>query len=263
MPVQCKRSGRPKRKTRRKRRCKRQRPVQVSIHWRTHGGRRRGAGRKPKGKRAGVPHRSRGDVLPTTPVHVGLKVAAEIGNLRHPTLFGPLRAAIYEGADRFGMRVVHYSVVKDHLHFIVEADGAAALSRGMQGLTIRMAKRINKVLGRRGKVFVDRYWSHVLRSPSETRAALNYVLKNQLRHNRQRGVVHGSRWVDYCSSGDRFTGWEGIEVTLPDDTLPIGRPRSWYLRKGWMGRGGHKRLLSADEAPGDKRARGGRVRSCG
>lgn len=172
MPGKRKHSGRPKRKKRRRR------TVQVSIHWRMHGGRRRGAGRKPRGKRGGVPHRSRGEVLPTTPVHVGLKVAAEIGNLRHPTLFGPLRAAIYEGADSFGMRVIHYSVVKDHLHFIVEAESSAALSRGMQGLTIRMAKRINKVLGRRGKVFIDRYWSHVLRSPSETRAALNYVLKN-------------------------------------------------------------------------------------
>ena len=98
-----------------------------------------------------MPHRSRGEVLPTTPVHVGLKVAQDLPNLRHPTLFGPLRTAIYEGAERFGMRVIHYSVIKDHLHFIIEADDARALARGMQGLTIRLAKRINKVLGRRGQ----------------------------------------------------------------------------------------------------------------
>jgi REP element-mobilizing transposase RayT len=245
----------PTKRQRRNRDTRRRRPKQSAFHWRTHGGKRRGAGRRPKGRRSGVPHRSRGEVLPTTPVHVGLKVAEDISNLRHPTLFGPLRTAIYEGADRFGMRVIHFSVVEDHLHFIVEAQGTRALARGMQGLTIRLAKRINKVLGRRGKVFVDRYFSRVLRSPSETRAALNYVLKNKLRHNKQRRVVHGARWVDYCSSGDRFTGWEGIEVTLPEDELPIGRPSCWFLKWGWMGRGERKRLLSTDEAPGPARRR--------
>jgi REP-associated tyrosine transposase len=234
---------------------RRRRPKQGGFNWRTHGGKRRGAGRKPQGRRAGVPHRSRGEVLPTTPVHVGLKVAKDISNLRHPTLFGPLRTAIYEGAERFGMRVIHFSVIEDHLHFIVEVEGARALSRGMQGLTIRLAKRINKVLGRRGKVFVDRYWSRVLRSPSETRAALSYVLKNKLGHNRRRGIAHNARWVDYCSSGDRFTGWEGIEVTLPEDDLPIGRPSCWFLKWGWMGQGSNKRLLSTDEAPGSAKRR--------
>jgi REP element-mobilizing transposase RayT len=244
------RKHRTRREASRRRAPKRKRPSQASFGWRTRGGKRRGAGRKPKGQRAGVPHRSRGVVLPTTPVHVGLKVAPDISNLRHPTLFGPLRTAIYEGAERFGMRVIHYSVIEDHLHFIVEAEGGRALARGMQGLTIRMAKRINKVLGRKGRVFVDRYWSRVLRSPSETRAALSYVLKNKLGHNRRRGIVHNARWVDYCSSGDRFTGWEGIEVTLPDDRLPIGRPRCWYLKWGWMGRGKKKRLLAQDGVSG-------------
>ena len=127
---------------------------------------------------------------------------------------------------------IHFSVIEDHLHFIVEAEGVEALTRGMQGLTVRLAKRINKVLGRRGKVFLDRYFSRVLNTPSEVRSCLAYVLKNKLRHNRQRGIVHGSHWVDYCSSGERFTGWKGIEVTLPSDALPIGRLRTVKSSRG-------------------------------
>jgi REP-associated tyrosine transposase len=240
---------------RRSSRCKRPgRPRQSAFYWRTHGGQRRGAGRKPAGRRAGVPHRSRGEVRATTPVHVGLKVAADISNLRHPDLFGPLREAIYAGADRFGMRIIHFSVIEDHLHFIIEAEGVEALARGMQGLGVRLAKRINKVLRRRGKVFVDRYFSRVLSTPSEVRSCLAYVLKNKLRHNKQRGIVHGSRWVDYCSSGERFTGWKGIEVTLPNDALPIGRPRYHLLRRGWKyPRGEHAGELEVDRAPGRSR----------
>ncbi len=241
-------------KRRRGDRCKR--PRQSAFCWRTHGGQRRGAGRKTVGRRAGVPHRLRGEVRPTTPVHVGLKVAADISNLRHPDLFGPLREAIYAGSDRFSMRIIHFSVIENHLHFIVEANNVEALARGMQGLAVRLAKRINKVLGRRGKVFTDRYFSRVLCTPSEVRSCLSFVLKNKLRHNRQRGIVHGSRWVDYCSSGERFTGWKGIEVTLPDNTLPIGRPSCHLLRRGWKyPRGEYIGGLEVDRAPGGPRRR--------
>ena len=80
------------------------------------------------------------------------------------------------------------------------------------------------------------------------------MLKNKLRHNKQRGIVHGSRWVDYCSSGERFTGWKGIEVTLPDDALPIGRPRCHLLRRGWIYPGGeYVGELEVDRAPGGSR----------
>jgi REP element-mobilizing transposase RayT len=244
-------------KRRRRSRCKRlKRPKQTGFCWRTHGGQRRGAGRKPAGRRAGVPHRCRGTIWPTRPVHVGLKVAADVSNLRHPDLFGPLSEAIYAGSERFGMRIIHFSVIEDHLHFIVEAEGVEALARGMQGLAVRLAKRINKVLGRRGKVFVDRYFSRVLSTPSEVRSCLSYVLKNKLRHNKQRGIVHGSRWVDYCSSGERFSGWKGIEVTLPDDALSIGRPSCHLLRRGWKyPRGEYAGELEVDKAPGDSKRR--------
>jgi putative transposase len=248
---------------------RRSRPRQLDLDLRRHGGRRRGAGRKRNGARASsVSHRPRGPVTRHTPVHVTLKVADDLPNLRSPSLFAVVREAIFRGANRFGLRVIHFCVLRGHLHLIVEADSVQALARGMQGLTIRLAKQLNKALGRRGKVFVDRYDSHVLRTPSEARACLNYVIKNQRRHARARGQVYGTWWVDPCSSGDRFTGWEGIETTLPDDDLPIGRPRSWLLREGWMRVGGAKggsapvrRRLSVSQVPGPRPRRAQRARA--
>jgi REP element-mobilizing transposase RayT len=49
--------------------------------------------------------------------------------------------------------VVHFSVQRDHLHLIVEASDRRALSRGMQGLSIRVARAANGELGRKGRVF--------------------------------------------------------------------------------------------------------------
>ena len=138
---------------------------------------------------------------------------------------------------------------KRHLHLIIEADDALALGRGMQALSIRLARQINRALGRRGTVFVDRYFSRALCTPGETRACINYVLRNQLKHKRQRGKAHNPFDLDVCSSSKRFTGWKEIRIELPDDGSPIGRPRCWLLREGWMGPEGHRRLLSVHEEP--------------
>ena len=50
---------------------------------------------------------------------------------------------------------------------IVEADNDAALSSGMQGLCIRIARALNAMMERAGGVFADHYWSRLLRTPTE------------------------------------------------------------------------------------------------
>ena len=59
------------------------------------------------------------------------------------------------GKERFGFRLVHYSVQSTHLHLVCEAKHRAALSRGMQGLLIRLAKGLNKAWGRKGAVWAE------------------------------------------------------------------------------------------------------------
>jgi len=64
----------------------------------------------------------------------------------------------------------------NHVHVLVEADGSTALARGVQGLSIRLAKAINRVLGRRGRVWADRFHARALRTPREVRNGLVYVI---------------------------------------------------------------------------------------
>jgi REP element-mobilizing transposase RayT len=72
--------------------------------------------------------------------------------------------AFHEARLRFGMRIVHYSIQGNHLHLIVEVDDTVSLSRGVQGLAVRIARRLNALIRRRGAVFVDRYHAHALRT---------------------------------------------------------------------------------------------------
>lgn len=78
-----------------------------------------------------------------------------------------LRTAFAAGSERFGFRLRQYSVQSDHRHLVVEGKDRRALSRGMQGLLIRIAKGLNRLWGRRGTVFADRYHDRILRTPRE------------------------------------------------------------------------------------------------
>src|ERR1051325_10882311 len=163
------------------------RPVQLTLPkhavW---GGRRRGAGRKPKGDRALVTHAARPALAARYPVHVTMRVLPHVWNLRSRRSFRVLGRALSRGGDRFGMRICEFSIQGNHLHLVTEASDAQALSRGMQGVSIRIAKGLNHVMGHAGKVLADRYHARILRTPTEVKHVVRY-----LRNNRS---IHRARW---------------------------------------------------------------------
>src|SRR5687768_3686346 len=95
---------------------------QIDLQFRQHGGARKGAGGKPKGARAGVSHHGRQQLGPNTPVHVTMKMASRVWNLRAARPYTMIVAALRGGADKGGFRVLQFSAQRDHLHLIVEAD---------------------------------------------------------------------------------------------------------------------------------------------
>jgi len=145
-------------------------------------------------------HTGRGTHDGRRPVHVTLRRADGVPSLRSTAVFPGLRRAIAASA-RADFRVVHFSVQTDHVHLLVEADGTQALSLGIQGLAIRCALAVNRIARRRGKVWSGRYHAHPLRSPSEVRRALAYVLLNFRKH------LRAAPGIDPCSSGIWFEGW--------------------------------------------------------
>ena len=155
---------------------------QRAFVWRTWGGKRKGAGRKPKGGVAGVEHVTRAALAARFPVHVTWRMEEGVWSLRSRRCFGALARAFWGGANRFGFRLVHYSVQGNHVHLLVEADDERALSRGMNGMGVRVAKGLNRVMGRHGKVLGDRYHARILRTPTEVRRVRDYLLQNARKH---------------------------------------------------------------------------------
>ncbi|TMB37808.1 MAG: hypothetical protein E6J62_04545, partial [Deltaproteobacteria bacterium] len=73
-----------------------------------------------------------------------MRIAGGRPSLRGPRSFRAIKEALRKGKERFGLRVTHFSVQGNHMHMLVEAEDAIALSRGMKGLAVRMARGLNK-----------------------------------------------------------------------------------------------------------------------
>src|SRR6187402_900778 len=117
---------------------------QVEMVFRTHGGKRPGAGRKPTGKRPGASHATRPEHDPRHPVHVTMRVVGSASGLRRKDTYLALREATIVTARREAFRICHMSIQRDHIHLIVEADNKRALSKGVQGYSISAARQINR-----------------------------------------------------------------------------------------------------------------------
>ena len=203
------------------------------------GGARVGAGRKrrPAGQRH-TPHRARAEHRACHPVHVTLRASVRSLRSQHVvrTVLGALRAS-----QRETFRIAHYSIQDNHLHLIVEAQDKIALSKAMRGLMVRVARRVNQLLFRRGRFWADRWHGHTLKAPREVRNTLRYVLQNQHKHS------SASTALDPLSSAQWFNGFA---TPIPPAFRSIGppciaTPRTWLLRIGWLRHG----KIRIDEAP--------------
>jgi len=104
-------------------------------------------------------------------------------------------------------------VQRDHLHLVVEAANREALARALHALAIRIARAINRVLGRKGRVFADRYHLRILKTPTEVKNALRYVLENRWKHHPARPDYFVEQ--DFCSS----LAWLDSAVVAPQTWL--------------------------------------------
>jgi len=240
---------------------KRERKRHVQQQLFRHGGKRRGAGRKPKGSRAGECHAARPALKPNHPLHVVMRVQSVVGSLRRRDMYKAMRAASITAALREWFRIVHISLQRTHVHMIVEATDPAALARGMQGFQISAARHINTALGsggrrRRGKVFADRYHAEVITTPTRARHAISYVLSNWRRHGEDREGLTSTWLVDPFSSGISFPDWKELQdeacmwpIRETYDPLIVRRPTTWLLAEGWKKAGS----ISAREVPSRRR----------
>ena len=185
------------------------------------------------------------------PTHVTLRVRKGVPSLRNPRFLRAWRRSLRKACERDGFRVVHYSVQSNHVHLIVEAPGGKrALSCGMKAVGQRFAHCVNRVFQRRGPVLFGRYHLTLLKTPTQVRNALAYVLLNARKHWREAKRRLPVPQVDPYSSGRWFDGWKPGGAWPPADGEPpeVAPSGFWLLHTGWRRRG----LVALSEVPGGR-----------
>lgn len=207
---------------------------QQSFEFPTWGGRRSGAGRKASRTRSAVAHRAREEFRASQPVHVTLRMADHVWNLRSQRSFTIIHGALVELRPRDDVRITEFSIQGNHVHLIVEANGPRSLANGIRALSIRLARRLNAMMGCRGPVFEDRYHTHVLRTPAEVRNTLRYVVGNYASHAARRGEKVSPSWVDPFTSASLTTPRRAQGTFWPE---PVTRAaETWLQRTALTGR---------------------------
>jgi REP element-mobilizing transposase RayT len=222
------------------------RVVVRQLRERAAGKKRKPGPGRPK-KPGSISHRARPALARDSALHVTLKLKPGLPRLRGRKPFNAIAAAFRKYAEGNGFRLVHFSVQHDHLHLMVEADGKAMLSRGMQRLVISISRRLNLLWGEGkrwlGRLFRERYHAHRLKTPTEVRHAWIYLMHNAVKHNEiSSGVCNpysSAAYFDGYASPPRMKG-----APLTDPSI-LPKAASWLLTIGWRKRG----LIRPDETP--------------
>jgi REP element-mobilizing transposase RayT len=222
----------------------RKRHVQQAFEFRSHGGRRAGAGRKRVKLRKSEPHRKRPKLDDKNPVHVVLRVEEAVAPLRKRDCYLAVRAATAVALRNPNCRIVHVSIQRTHIHLLVEAADEQELSRGMKGFQISAARHLNAALSRRtgtrrkGRVFIDRYHPEVITNPRQARHCLAYVLNNWRKHRENERYVAKTWKLDPFSSAMAFRGWaeqpDHWDAPEAYSRLLVSLPSTWLLYGSWQ-----------------------------
>jgi hypothetical protein len=144
-----------------------------------------------------------------------------------------LIASLAAMRGRSDFRPVHYSIQSNHLHLLCEARDHGELARAIQSLAVRIARRLDALWKRAGKLLADRCHVHVLRTPREVRHAPGYVLDDAARH----GLAGAIGRPGPYSSGRWFDGWRARARALDPLPSPLARAKTWLLSVGWARHG--------------------------
>jgi len=189
------------------------------------GGNRKGAGRP---NRTGqVSHGKRPKVDLRKPLHITLRLKKGAPRLRTQQWLKEFTNSLLKAKDK-GLAVLHFSLLNNHIHMIVEARNNKDLERGMKSLCGRLGKKLGGALD-------GRFHLRPLPTPTEVRNALAYVLLNQAKHQDLLAYVDQFSSAKFFPELRRLSRANPLLEDFTAQPFPafLSKARSWLANLGW------------------------------
>ncbi|MDR3303697.1 MAG: transposase [Treponema sp.] len=79
---------------------------------------------------------------------------------------------------KFPFKLWNFTIMDNHIHFLIRPADGVSLSKIMQWLKCNFAKKWNKVHGRTGHVWGERFFSRVIKDEKDLQDVSTYINKN-------------------------------------------------------------------------------------
>jgi hypothetical protein len=173
-------------------------------------------------------HRSRPTLPAGKPLHVTLKSDHKsIATFRKKIVYKEIRAAM-KRARLLGVRIVAYTVQRDHLHLLLEANNSLELGNAMRAMSISLSKRLSFLNGKKLKVFKQRYHLHILNSLREIRHAIKYIFSNGKKHGATNS--HGDWYSSQVAAIKKFQT-KRLRTFVAEVISSLDPPTFYLLRR--------------------------------
>ncbi len=150
----------------------------------------------------GIRHSHRERLVRASGLHLTIKLIK--ADMQNKTVLKILRYAIMK-ARKQNLKIVHYALEHNHIHLYAEAVNNADLSKGMKAFGVTLVKKINRYQQRSGSLYKHRYHLRILKSATEVKNVINYILKNGMKHRKSKSpfdlynsalVLHDFKIID-------------------------------------------------------------------
>ena len=79
---------------------------------------------------------------------------------------------------KYQFRLKHYCIMSNHIHLMIQTEGNTDISELMKWLLSVFAKQFNKIIGKNGHVWYDRFKSKIVKMIKQYVATFHYISNN-------------------------------------------------------------------------------------
>jgi putative transposase len=115
------------------------------------------------------------------PYHVACRCNNKNFYFQDPFTFELYKTVLTKSMQRMKFQIYAYVLMSNHIHLVLQTSPLRSLDTVMHHINLNFSKKYNKLRGRCGHLWMNRYGAKLISSPEYLIATMRYVMKNPIR----------------------------------------------------------------------------------